>query len=203
VLEEEEYMLNAKKQFAFIFFVLLFTMAGCSNDQFQGNMNDKVQNFSYVNQNNQKVSLKDLKGKVWIADFIFTNCKTVCPPMTYNLTQLQKKLKKAGVQDYTIVSFSVDPARDTPQKLKEYIHKFDSDESHWQLLTGYSQKEIQKLAEKSFKTIAVPQPNSDQIMHGTSFYLVNKSGVVVKSYSGNTDVPFDEIVKDIKTLNKM
>ncbi|MBE3569714.1 MAG: SCO family protein [Bacillales bacterium] len=178
-------------------------MTGCSKDQFQGNMNEKVQNFSYVNQNNQKVSLKDLKGKVWIADFIFTNCKTVCPPMTYHLTQLQKKLKKAGVQDYTIVSFSVDPAKDTPQKLKEYIHKFDADESRWQLLTGYSQKEIQKLAEKSFKTIAVPQPNSDQIMHGTSFYLVDKSGIVVKSYSGNQDVPFDEMVKDIKALNKM
>ncbi|MED0659994.1 SCO family protein [Bacillus smithii] len=192
-----------KKQFAVIFFILFFTMTGCSNNDFKGNMNDKVQNFSYVNQNNQKVNLKDLKGKVWIADFIFTNCKTVCPPMTYNLTQLQKKLKKAGVQDYLIVSFSVDPTKDTPQKLKEYIHKFDADESRWQLLTGYSQKEIQKLAEKSFKTIAVPQPNSDQIMHGTSFYLVDKKGTVVKSYSGNQDVPFDEIVKDIKTLNKM
>ncbi|MEJ9211253.1 SCO family protein, partial [Bacillus smithii] len=58
-------------------------MTGCSNNDFKGNMNEKVQNFSYVNQNNQKVNLKDLKGKVWIADFIFTNCKTVCPPMTY------------------------------------------------------------------------------------------------------------------------
>ena len=195
--------MNPKKTFAAFYFVLLFIMAGCSNHEFQGNMHDKVQNLSYVNQHNKKGSLDELKGHVWIADFIFTSCKTVCPPMTYNMTQLQKKLKKAGVQDYRIVSFSVDPAKDTPRKLKEYIQKFDADESHWELLTGYSQKEIQQLAEKSFNTVAVPQPNTDQIMHGTSFYLVDKAGNVVKSYSGNKDVPFDEIVNDMQALNNM
>ncbi|MDQ0214654.1 protein SCO1/2 [Oikeobacillus pervagus] len=178
----------------------LLLLAACSNSDFQGNMDVKMQDFSYVNQDNKKVSLDDLKGTVWIADLIFTNCKTVCPPMTHNMTQLQQKLKEAGIKDYRIVSFSVDPENDTPEKLKEYIGYYEADESNWDLLTGYTSKDIKEFAEKSLKTLAVPEPDSDQVMHGTSFYLVDQKGIVVKSYSGYEDVPYDEIVLDMKTL---
>ncbi|WP_064093571.1 SCO family protein [Rossellomorea aquimaris] len=177
-------------------------LAGCSNSDFQAETNYEVKDFTYTNQNNKEVSLKDLKGQVWIADFIFTNCETVCPPMTFNLTKLQKKLKEEGVEDYKIVSFSVDPENDTPKALKEYISNFEADTSKWELLTGYKFDEVKDLAEHSFKSIVANDPNSDQMIHGTRFYLVNEEGVVVKTYSGNSDVPYDEIALDMKTLIK-
>jgi protein SCO1 len=177
-------------------------LAGCSNSDFQAETDYEVADFTYTNQNNEKVSLKDLEGKVWIADFIFTNCETVCPPMTFNLTKLQKELKKAGVEDYKIVSFSVDPEKDTPQALKEYISKYEADTGKWELLTGYKFEEIKDFAEHSFKSIVAKDPNSDQVIHQTSFFLVNQEGVVVKNYSGNSDVPYEEITSDMKTLIK-
>jgi protein SCO1 len=177
-------------------------LAGCSNSDFQAETDYEIADFTYTNQNNEKVSLKDLEGKVWIADFIFTNCETVCPPMTFNLTKLQKELKKAGVEDYKIVSFSVDPEKDTPQALKEYISGYEADTDKWELLTGYKFEEIKDFAEHSFKTIVAKDPNSDQVIHQTSFFLVNQEGVVVKNYSGNSDVPYEEITSDMKTLIK-
>ncbi|KAB7708196.1 redoxin domain-containing protein [Bacillus aerolatus] len=179
---------------------ILLLIAGCSNSAFEGNMDVKMQDFEHTNQNNEKVSLEDLKGKVWIADLIFTNCTTVCQPMTKNMTDLQKMLEEEGIEDYRMVSFSVDPEVDTPEKLKEYISYYDADEKKWDLLTGYEPEYIREFAEKNFQTLAVPDPNSNQVMHGTSFYLVNKEGTVVKNYSGAEDVPFEEIVQDVKTL---
>jgi protein SCO1 len=175
-------------------------LAACGNGGFKADINYEVEDFSYTNQNNEKVSLEDLKGEVWLADFIFTNCETVCPPMTYNMTQLQEKLKEEGVEDYRIVSFSVDPEVDTPKALKEYIGKYDADTSKWELLTGYSQDEISKFAEKSFKSLVADDPNSDQVIHQTSFYLVNQEGTVVKSYSGYEEVPYDQIALDMEAL---
>ncbi|WP_083711453.1 SCO family protein [Domibacillus epiphyticus] len=181
--------------------VTMIVLSACSSN-FQANMDVEVDDFTHVNQNGNEVSLGDLKGKVWIANFIFTNCTTVCPPMTHNMSELQDLLNKEGVKEYRIISFSVDPKRDTPKVLKEYISKYEADESNWDLLTGYDSDYIREFAKGSFQTLAVPDPNSDQFMHGTSFYLVDKEGTVVKSYSGNTDVPFDEIVLDMKHLSK-
>ncbi|WP_245676148.1 SCO family protein [Domibacillus iocasae] len=190
----------------FISVTILFMLSACSNSDFQGNMDVEVQNFTNTNQNSEKVSLADLKGKVWLANFIFTNCTTVCPPMTRNMSEVQDKLNEEGIEDYEIVSFSVDPTRDTPEALKEYISHYEADETNWHLLTGYTEEEIGTFAEKSFQAIAIPDPNSDQFVHGTSFYLVDQQGKAVKSYQGtkqgSEDVPYDEIVQDVKQLSK-
>ena len=118
-----------------------------------------------------------------------------------NMVELQNDLKKKGIEDYKIVSFSVDPDHDTPEKLGEYLEMFDApDSSKWELLTGYEMEEISDLAVKSFKMPVIDDPNTDQVIHGSRFGLVNKKGEVVKSYTGNQDVPFDDIVKDMKAL---
>ncbi|MFC7784222.1 SCO family protein [Rossellomorea sp. GCM10028870] len=194
--------MSKTKPFIVVMTIIGILLAGCSNSDFQAETDYEVKEFSYTNQNNQEVGLNDLKGQVWIADFIFTNCETVCPPMTFNLTKLQEKLKEEGVEEYKIVSFSVDPENDTPDALKEYISNFEADTSKWELLTGYEFDEVKNLAERSFRSIVADDPNSDQMIHGTSFYLVNQKGTVVKTYSGNSDVPYDEIVQDMKTLIK-
>ncbi|RBP05549.1 SCO family protein [Rossellomorea aquimaris] len=191
-----------KKKFTSVFLtsVMVLFLAGCS--EFEADSDWKVRDFTYTNQNNQEVGLDDLKGEIWIADFIFTSCETVCPPMTFNLTKIQKQLKDEGIDDINFVSFSVDPEVDTPDKLKEYISEYEADTKQWDLLTGYQQEEIISLAEESFKVLVRDDPSSDQVIHGTSFYLVNKEGKVVKNYSGLQDVPYEEIVSDVKLLKK-
>lgn len=179
-------------------------LSACSfGNGFKAETDWKVQDFNYDNQRGEKVSLEDLKGKVWLADFIFTSCTTVCPPMTFNMVNIQEKLIEEGVKDYQIVGFSVDPEVDKPEVMADYLSKFNSpDESKWQLLTGYKMDEISNLARDSFKTIVIDDPNSNQVIHGSSFFLVDKNGVVVKSYSGAEEVPVDEIVSDMKALSK-
>lgn len=158
----------------------------------------EVQTFDYTNQDEESVGLEDLKGEVWLADFVFTNCRTVCPPMTANMSQLQKQLKDEGL-DIPIISFSVDPEVDTPQVLKEYGENIGADFSNWHFLTGYSLEEIQQFSKESFKALVEPEPDSDQVMHGTSFYLVDQSGHVVEQYDG-LKPPNEDIIEMIKTL---
>ena len=120
-----------------------------------------------------------------------------------NMAEFKMDLLNEGVEDYKIVSFTVDPAYDSPEVLQRYLDVFEpSDESKWEMLTGYKQDTITEIAKKSFATIVVPVPDSDQVTHGTSFSLVNQEGKVVKNYSGNVDVPFEEIVQDMKALIK-
>ncbi|QFF99100.1 SCO family protein [Psychrobacillus glaciei] len=190
------------KKLIAIISISLLVLAGCgSSGNFEAQTNWEVQDFNYVNQHNKKVSLEGLKGTVWLATFVFTNCTSVCPPMTFNMSEIQQMLVDKGVKDYKIVAFSVDPEVDTPQKLQEYLGNYDvADESKWQLLTGYKQDEIANFAEKSFKTLVKDDPKSNQVIHGTSFYLVDQNGVVVKNYSGVSDVPKEEIVMDVENL---
>jgi protein SCO1 len=189
-----------KKRFLFVtgLLTLLVILAACGKDV-PDDLDWEVQDFTYTDQTNSEFGLSDLDGKVWIADLIFTNCETVCPPMTANMSQLQDKLAGADV-DVELVSFSVDPKRDTPEELMKFSEKFDADLSNWHFLTGYDNEEIKSFAESSFKTAVDADPNSDQFIHGTAFYLVNKDGVVVKKYSGVSNVPYEEIVDDVKAL---
>lgn len=174
--------------------LLLPTLVSCASK------GDPVDNFRFANQDGKKFGLNDLKGKVWVADFIFTSCKTVCPPMTMHMSELQDAIKKAGYKDVELVSFSVDPELDTPEKLKQFGKNFNSDFSIWNFLTGYSQKKIEQFAMKNFKNPVAKSDGNDQIVHGTRFYLVNKNGELAKDYDGNEDFDAQEILKDIKGL---
>jgi len=181
-----------------VFAVLL---SACGGEKFKAETDWQVQNFNYTNQNGKKVSLDSLKGKPWLAMFIFTNCTSICPPMTMNMTDIQKKFEQKGLKDYKIVGFSVDPANDTPEKLKKYLAQYPvPDNSKWDLLTGYSQDDIAAFALKSFKTFVKDDPNTNQVIHSSVFNLVNQDGVVVKNYSGYKEVPFDTIAVDMETL---
>ncbi|MGE7909428.1 SCO family protein [Lysinibacillus xylanilyticus] len=190
-----------------VLLVLILTLSSiltaCGSYKFEPEMNIEVQDFSVTNQKNEKVSLNDMKGKPSLVMFIFTNCNSICPPMTYNMTEVQKELQDKGVEDYQIVAFSVDPQVDSPEVLTNYLKTYSvPDESKWQLLTGYDQKFIEQFAMKSFNSVVKNDPNSDQVIHMGSYYLVNADGIVVKDYSGTTDVPVETIVADMKALTK-
>lgn len=192
-----------------ILIMTVFILGACSGNEFKPDHKLKIEPFSFTNQHNEEVSLEDLKGEVWLAQFVFSNCTSVCGPMMVNMANLQDELIKEKVEDYKIVSFTVDPAFDTPEVLQGYLDLFaPMDKSKWEMLTGYKQAEIAEIAKKSFAQIVIPDPNSDQVTHGTRFALVNQDGLVVKLYDGigvGGD-PFesyvDDIVKDMKALIK-
>jgi protein SCO1 len=195
--------------------LVLLILSACSPGGFKADHAYNIEPFEFTNQHNEQVSLEDLKGEVWLAQFVFTNCTTVCGPMMFNMSKVQHELIENDVEDYKIVSFSVDPDFDTPEVLQEYLDRFAAspedkeqkwDESKWEMLTGYTQEEIAEISAKSFKMPVAAYPDSSseagQVLHGVLFSLVNQEGKVVKSYNGVEDVPYEQIVDDMKALIK-
>lgn len=188
-----------KKHYILLFVLAITLLTGCGSSGIKGALNYEIDDFSYINQDGKTVGLTDLKGEVWVANFIFTSCDTVCPPMTAHMTELQKQLKDEGL-DVRLVSFSVDPEVDTPEKLKEFAGRYPLSLENWDFLTGYSQKEIDNFAKSSFKTIVQKPEGQDQVIHGTLFYLIDQNGKVMKDYDGVENVAYDEIIADVKKI---
>jgi protein SCO1/2 len=171
-----------------------------SKDEASQSLDWDVQSFSFKDQNNKTFGSEELKNKVWLVNFIFTNCETVCPPMTAHMAKLQQIANDENV-DVDFVSFSIDPKRDDAKALTAFGENYDADFSNWHFVGGYSQKEIEKFAKESFKIPIIADPESDQFMHATAFFLVDKKGKVTYRYDGVEDTPFNQIIEDSKTLS--
>ena len=190
-------------------FCISILLIACSNSRLEPKpmFGNKVSTFEATNQSGKSFTNKDMKGKVWIANFIFTNCETVCPPMSFNMSRVIDQLEKEGVKDFGVISYSVDPKRDTPKALQAFKNKYNNKTKNWELVSKYDEKFIRQFAEDNFKTIVVPPTKeNDQATHGTSFYLIDQNGVVIKDYAGkdtgDKKFPKEEIVEDVKTLIK-
>lgn len=180
---------------------LILFLAACGSAEIESNMPDDsiVEDFEFTTQDEEKLSADDLKGKWWIADFIFTNCTTVCIPMTTNMVTLQEMMADEGLEAQ-LISFTVDPDIDTPEVLKNYAEGYGADLSNWTFLTGYDFDTIKDLSRESFYADVREEPDSDQVSHVTRFYLVNPEGKVVKSYYGTQLDEIEELVEDLKKV---
>ncbi|WP_040980480.1 MULTISPECIES: SCO family protein [Oceanobacillus] len=188
------------KRSLFLLLILTFLLAACGKE-IETNMDEEVENFEFITQDNQTLSLEDLKGSWWVADFIFTNCTTVCLPMTSNMAELQRKMKEEDI-NASLVSFTVDPDIDTPEVLKAYASSYGADFSNWTFLTGYAPETIKGFSVNSFRSIVEPPPeDSNQVTHGTSFYLIDPEGKIIKRYSGVDSQSIEEIIDDLKIVN--
>jgi len=160
----------------------------------------KIKPFTLTNQFGKKVSFDDLKGKVIIANFIFTSCPSICPTLTRNM----KKLQDAFIKTDTIVrfiSFTVDPVRDNPEKLKAFGDKFLINHDTWWMLTG-TKNEIYDIALNEFKANIAQQDGVDSnFIHTDKFFLVDKDRVLRGWYDGLDSVRLDQIIKDVVLLN--
>ena len=203
-------MFRYMKFLPFVLLLVLITACGTDSEEKQiekakdsidANMSEDVLSFNYTTQDDEELSNEDLKGKWWVADFVFTNCETVCIPMTSNMSSLQDKAADKDL-DVQFVSFSIDPEHDTPEVLRDYAKEYKADTSNWTFLTGYDFDEIKKLSIKSFKSIAEMPKEGDQVIHGTRFYLVSPEGKVVKGYNGTDQKELDQIIKDLNKINK-
>jgi protein SCO1/2 len=190
-----------KYRFTFVLFLILtLLLTACGQKKIENAVDWSIKPFSVKNQENKSFSLNDLKGKVWVSDFVFTSCADVCPPMTSNLAKLQKKVKSDGLKNVEFVSFSVDPTVDSPERLAAYAKQFGVDFKNWSFLTGYSQDFIEQFALKNYKALVKKPQEGTQVIHGTSFYLVDQKGHIRKTYDGYKNVPYDEIIHDIEAL---
>jgi len=140
-----------------------------------------VPDFELTNQRGEPFGLRDLKGKVWIADFIFTRCKGPCPAMSYRMKQLQEDLPPM----IGLVSFSVDPTFDTPERLREYGTRYEAADGRWWFLTG-DKKRIYDLSLDGFKLAAGEEWEREEwvIIHDERFVLVDAEGQIRGYYLG-------------------
>jgi len=143
----------------------------------------QIEPFSLVDQHGQAVALSDLRGQVWVADFIFTGCTSACPMLTSRMRSLQDSLARREGElrrklPIRLVSFSVDPEVDTPERLREYAARFGADGQRWLFLTG-SLAEINRAVTGSMK-IPFEKGGADtsafDVMHGEHFVVVDGQG---------------------------
>ena len=132
-----------------------------------------VPEFSLTDQNGQTVTNADLRGKIWIADFVFTRCKGPCPLMTARMLEMQKALTKTP--EVKLVSVTVDPAYDTPEVLKAYAEANFADPERWKFLTG-DKAVIEKLVTEGFMQHLSEE--GGEPVHGTMFLIVDGNGMV-------------------------
>jgi len=134
--------------------------------------------FSLKERSGRTVTDDDLKGKVWIACFIFTRCTGPCPQVTGTMARLQQELNLAAKDDLRLVTITVDPERDDPAELTEYARKFQAHPEKWLFLTG-KQDEIHELCNKQFRVAAsenAKKTPGDEFSHSTRLVLIDKRG---------------------------
>ncbi len=159
-----------------------------------------VPEFSLTRHDGEPFGLTNLKGKVWIADFIFTRCAGPCPKMTQRMASLQTVL--AGYDNVAFVSFSVDPQHDTPEVLTNYAKHFSSDLKNWSFLTG-DRDAIFDLCLRGFRLSVSEDPDADyddMIIHSTKFALVDEDGKIRGYYEGSEDADITRLVNDVSKL---
>lgn len=159
--------------------------------------------FAFVSQTGDSVRLADLRGQVWIGDFIFTNCASTCPMMTTQLHGIQEAL--GDVQNVRLVSFSVDPDRDTPERLAEYAKGYGARPDRWLFLTG-DKAAVRELSVEGFHLPAGDTTPEDQaagaetVLHSTRFVLVDHRGHIRGYYDGGDDAAMSQLKKDVRQL---
>lgn len=143
-----------------------------------------VQPFSFVSQDGQRITNKDVEGKVYVAEFFFTTCPGICPMMNDNMRTVYEKFRNE--KDFLILSHTSDPERDSAQQLKKYADSMKVDTRKWIFLTGRKDS-LYKMARISY-TIDNPANNPGDLeadfIHTQFWALVNKHGEVKKIYDG-------------------
>ena len=160
----------------------------------------KVPDFKYINQDSVWISSADLKDKIWVTDFFFTHCPTICPPMTTNMKRLNimtEDLKK----HIQFLSFSIDPYRDSPTRLRAYIGEHGIKATNWYFFTG-EEEATHNLAKEFFNGAEKDETIPGGFGHTPYFALVDTKGHVRGIYDGTNSDAIDSLANDIRILLK-
>lgn len=159
-----------------------------------------VPSFEYLNQDSLIVSSKDFKGKIWVADFFFTHCPTICPSMTSQMNRLSKMTSDLS-SHVQFLSFSIDPKKDTPSRLREYIESYSIEATNWTFMTG-DEGATHLLAKEFFNGAERNDDIEGGFGHTPYFALVDRKGLVRGVYIGTDVDEVSRLAKDIRKLLK-
>jgi protein SCO1/2 len=162
----------------------------------------RVLPFSFITQDGKPFTEKEVEGKVFVAEYFFTTCKSICPRMNTNMKAVYEHFKNE--KDFLILSHTCDPGTDSAARLKKYADSLNVNTAQWVFLTGRKDS-LYKQARYSYK---IDDPNNnlqnidEDFLHSQFFALVDKKGRVKKIYDGIRQSEVDEMILDIKQLLK-
>lgn len=162
----------------------------------------KVPNFSFTNQDGKTITQDDYLGKVYVVDFFFTTCPTICPRMSENLVEIQELYKDSS--SFGIASFSIMPATDTPEVLKTYAEDYGITHPNWNLLTG-SQQKIHELANTGFNIyVGDIEDGALGFAHSGDFALIDKAGYIRSRTDafGNPKIFYKGIISEQEKMDE-
>lgn len=160
----------------------------------------KIADFELINQNGKTITQADYKDKIYVADFFFTTCQTICPIMTSNMADVQKEIMDD--EDVLLLSHTVTPEIDNVEQLKRYATEKGVVDAKWNLVTG-DKKQIYELARKSYLAV---KDNGDggayDMIHTENFMLIDKKKQIRGFYDGTKNEEIKRLLSDIKVLKK-
>ena len=160
----------------------------------------KIADFSLINQNGDTISQKDYEDKIYVADFFFTTCQTICPIMTDHMKEIQDKLIEDN--DILLLSHSVTPAIDSVAQLKKYALQKGVNDKKWNLVTG-DKKQIYELARKSYLAVKTDGDGGPyDMIHTENFMLIDKKKQIRGFYDGTNPDDIDRLIEDISVLKE-
>lgn len=160
----------------------------------------KIADFKLTNQNGKTVTQDDYKDKIYVADFFFTTCQSICPIMTNHMSIIQDKIKDDD--DVMLLSFSVTPKIDSVAQLKRYAIEKGVDDKKWNLVTG-DKKQIYELARKSYLAVKTTGDGGPfDMIHTENFMLIDKKKQIRGFYDGTNPEDIDRLLDDIKILKQ-
>ncbi len=190
--------------------VFLFAISGCKDEKplrilpvygpvdEQTKANHIVADFSLINQDNKPFTSQMLDGKIYVADFFFTTCRSICPKMSTNMQGVYEKYKDN--KNVAFVSYTVNPANDTAEVLKEYAARHGVTTNNWIFLTG-DKKQIYELARKSYLVDASEGSGDDEdFVHTQNFALVDKKKRIRGYYDGTNPQEIQKLIAEINIL---
>lgn len=152
-----------------------------------------VPDFRLISQSGEPFDGKSLDGKIWVADFIYTHCPGPCPRMSSQMRRVQNAVTE--IPDVRLVSFSVDPERDTPSVLAEYAKRYQARSGRWFFLTG-DRTTLDSLDRRAFMLGNV----DGSMQHSTRFVLIDRHGIIRGYYGTSEDDPTARLIVDIRRL---
>jgi len=162
-----------------------------------------VPDFTLTERSGDNISLAQLRGKIWIADFIYTSCTDTCPLQTGMMAKLQEEYAADPVVQ--LVSVTVDPERDTPQALALYAAKYNADAKRWYFLTGQRDRIIRLIQDGFHLSVATLPDGAEQsgiVAHSPRFVLIDKEAHIRGYYDSRELAAFVRLKSDVETLLK-
>ena len=155
-----------------------------------------IPDFNFINQDGEEFTQDDLDQKIYVADFFFTHCPSICPTVTKAMLRIKEKFEE---EDITLVSFTMDPVRDTPERLKKYATDIEVSAPKWVFLTG-EKKALHDISTDFFSVVIEDDEAPGGFNHTGNLLLVDKNKHIRAFCEGTDEEDVDEFMKDIKKL---